>query len=316
MALVLNGVIVPALEIGGSHVKGAAVDLVSGRLVAQTARRRRLDPNGSAAEILGAIIACGNAVKADPGARWGVAIPGPFDYEDGVALFADVGKFDALHGVNVGHALSLALPGPPGGVTFLNDAEAFALGEWLFGVARGHRRFVGITLGTGVGSAFMLDGVALHNGPGVPPEGRADLVRIEGQPLEQFVSSRAIEASYRREGGVGARGVLDVAVRARSGDPAAKSVLSVAFNHLGKALRPLVSDFEATSVVFGGAMVGSWDLIAAPLLYGLGANGGGPLARVIVSLAARPKEAALLGAAARAEARRRQPGGTSAATSS
>jgi glucokinase len=291
---------VPALEIGGSHVKGAVVDLASGRVVAPTSSRRRLDPAGSAAEILATIIACGNTVKADAGARWGVAIPGPFDYEDGLALFADVGKFEALHGVNVGQALSLALPGPPGGVTFQNDAEAFALGEWLFGAAKGHRRFVGITLGTGVGSAFMFDGVALHNGPGVPPDGRAHLLRIDERPLEEVVSSRAIEASYRREGGAGARGVLAVATRARSGDPAAKRVLRVAFHHLGNALAPLVSDFEATSVVFGGGMIGSWDLIAPSLLDGLGAHGGGPLAPLVVSVAARPDDAALLGAAARA----------------
>ena len=69
---------------------------------------------GSAHELLSAIIACGCGLSAAAGQRWGVAIPGPFDYERGIGLFADVGKFEALCGVDVREALAAGLPGPSG----------------------------------------------------------------------------------------------------------------------------------------------------------------------------------------------------------
>lgn len=108
---------------------------------------------------------------APPGARWGVAVPGPFDYAKGVALFAGVGKFEALYGVDVRAALLGGLWQRPGDVVFLNDAHAFLAGEWTGGAAHGHRRAVGITLGTGVGSAFLADGLIREDGSGVPPGG-------------------------------------------------------------------------------------------------------------------------------------------------
>ena len=60
----------------------------------------------------------------------------------------------------------------PAWIRFLNDAEAFLLGESVAGAARGHAPRVGITLGTGLGSAFLADGEIVRSGPDVPPERR------------------------------------------------------------------------------------------------------------------------------------------------
>jgi glucokinase len=57
----------------------------------------------------------------------------------------------------------------PGQVRFLLDSAAFLLGEIGAGEARGVERAVGITLGTGIGSAFAVDGQIVTEGPGVPP---------------------------------------------------------------------------------------------------------------------------------------------------
>ncbi len=192
----------PVLEIGGTHVTAALVDLEVGLVLSASLQRATLNPSGRSAELLGALISCGRGLPVQGGERWGVAIPGPFDYERGIGLFADVGKFESLYGVDVRGALSNGLPGPPGPIIFLNDADAFLWGEWLFGAAAGHERCVAITLGTGVGSAFIADGELRHDGPGVPPEGRADLLQIAGLPLEDVVSARAIERSYRERTGV------------------------------------------------------------------------------------------------------------------
>lgn len=286
---------VPVLEIGGTHVTAALVELQSGTVTPGSLRRATLSPSGGSEEILATVISCGSALPARAGQGWGVAIPGPFDYARGIAWFEGVGKFEALYGVDVGAALAGGLPGPPGPVTFLNDADAFLLGEWLFGAAAGSSRCIAITLGTGIGSAFLADGEICQSGPGVPPEGRADLLTIGGLPLEDVVSTRAIEREYRSRTGETTSGTAEIARRARGGQPAALEVLKDAFAALGGALKPWLEEFKASVVVVGGAIAGAWDLIGPPLVESAGAASGGGL-RVVV--ATNPEQAALLGAAA------------------
>lgn len=290
---------VPVLEIGGSHVTAALVDLPAGEVLPGTVRRDPLRSSGAASDILDAIVACASAVPAPPGAAWGVAAPGPFDYQRGVALFTGVGKFDSLYGVDVRAALAAGLPSHPGPIRFLNDAHAFVRGESLFGAAAGHDRCVGITLGTGVGSAFLADGRIHDHGPAVPPEGRVDLLRIDGQPLEDVVSSRAIRRAYQQRTGTRPPDVARIAQRAGWGDMTAADVLRTAFERLGEALGSWLASFGATILVVGGSMTGSWNLIRPALEEGIGLCVRPP-ARLAISVAARGDHAALLGAAAHA----------------
>ncbi|MFE4967620.1 ROK family protein [Streptomyces sp. NPDC056660] len=261
---------IPVLEIGGTHVTAALVDLREGRVTGRT--RKPLDADGDAEDILGTVRHCADGLSVPPGARWGVAVPGPFDYARGVALFKGVGKFDALYGMDVRTALLDGLRQRPGGVVFLNDAHAFLIGEWSAGTVRGHRRAVGITLGTGVGSAFLADGRICDNGPGVPLEGRMDLTEIDGRPLEDTVSRRAILARY----GDPAADVQDIAGRARAGEERARRVLDDVFTALGAVLGPRLLDFGATALVVGGSIARSWDLVAPALSTGLVTGGWTP----------------------------------------
>jgi glucokinase len=262
--------LIPVLEIGGTHVTAALVDLRDGRVTSRT--REPLDADGDAQDILGIVRHCADGLSVPPGARWGVAVPGPFDYARGIALFKGVGKFDALYGMDVRAALLGGLRQRPGDVVFLNDAHAFLTGEWSAGTVRGHRRAVGITLGTGVGSAFLADGRIRDNGPGVPPEGRMDLTEIGGRPLEDTVSRRAILARY----GDPTADVHDIAGRARAGEERAQRVLDDVFTGLGVVLGPRLVDFGATALVVGGSIARSWDLVAPALSTGLVTGGWTP----------------------------------------
>lgn len=287
---------VPVLEIGGSHVTAALVDLARAALVPGSTYRDPLDGSGAAEDILGSVAACASRLGAPRGAHWGVAIPGPFDYEQGVGLFVGVAKFESLRDVDVGTALVRVLPGPPAAVKFLNDAEAFLRGEWLFGSAAGHRRCAGITLGTGVGSAFLADGTACTEGPLVPPGGEVHHLYIDGRPLEDTVSTRALRSAYASRTGALVDHVGEIARRARQGDSLAKEMLHIAFEKLGATLRPWFDRFNATAVVMGGSMTGSWALIGPAFVTGLNSQVGRPI-RYAVSVAKQPREAALLGAA-------------------
>ncbi|TDV57646.1 ROK family protein [Actinophytocola oryzae] len=271
----------PALEIGGSHVTAALVDPVTGEVGPRV--RRSLDGDAQAPVLLAAIASAGLSVC--PGGGWGVAVPGPFDYEAGVGRFAGVGKFAALNGVDVGAGLRARLGGP---VRFVNDAVAFGLGEWRWGSARGHARAVGVTLGTGIGSSFLADGRPVTAGTEVPPEGRADLLRIDGVPLEDVVSGRAVVSACRAAGGSPAT-VADVLAAAGAGDPAARAVVDRTYHLLGAALSPWLTTFEATILVVGGGISAAWDLVSPPLRRGLATD-------VPVVRAADTEAAALRGA--------------------
>ncbi|PPS90677.1 ROK family protein [Streptomyces sp. MH60] len=289
---------VPVLDIGGTHVTAALVDHTRSRPVPSPVIRRPLRSHAEADAVLDAIARAALALPGGHHPRWGVAMPGPFDYATGVGRFADVGKFESLNGVDVGAGLRERLAGRCERLCFLNDADAFAVGEYGSGAAAGHDRVVCLTLGTGVGSSFLSGGRPVHTGHLVPPGGHAYRLTVHGRPLEDTVSRRGIRTHYARLTTVteGQRlpDVRDLAARARKGDAAAREAFRYAFDALGQALAPWIDRFAATAVVIGGSMARSWDLIHPALTTGL-ASADGP--DVPVRPARQPEEAPLLGAA-------------------
>ena len=260
----------PVIDVGGTHVTAALADTLRWRTVDGTRQRMPLRSDGTAAEIIAALVSAVRPLGDISALVLGVSMPGPFDYAEGIGRFHDVGKFAALNGVDVGAALRGALPAPPVRIAFVNDASAFAIGEWIGGAAQGAGRVVGITLGTGVGSAFLDHGHVISDGPDVPPGGYAHLLRINGRPLEDVVSRRAIIAAYQSASGSGTAGIPPVDVdtiaqRAADGDAVARSVFDRAIGALGDALRPWLIRFGADVLVVGGGMATSWEIIEPPL---------------------------------------------------
>jgi len=308
---------IPVLEVGGTHVTAGWVQPDGWQVSDLT--RTELPPDGSAEALIRTLAAAGAALDAEPGAAWGIAMPGPFDYARGVAHYAGVGKFEALAGVDVRSALYEALPQRPGSLCFSNDASAFLVGEWLIGAARGSTRCVAITLGTGVGSAFLDNGTVVETGPSVPPQAEVHLLSHAGRPLEDWVSRRAIQARYAAArgtpdvagfadlagvaGAAGAAGVAgfaavadvkEIAELARAGDQAAAATFTDAFRVLGEVLGPWLERFGADLLVLGGSISRAWDLIDQPLRRGLSRSSD---CHFSIELATTPELAPLVGAA-------------------
>ena len=55
-------------------------------------------------------------------------------------------------------------------ITFINDSRAFTLSEAVFGLAKGYRSVVGLTIGTGTGGRSTYNGALLNNGTGLGGE--------------------------------------------------------------------------------------------------------------------------------------------------
>ncbi|WP_253259532.1 ROK family protein [Subtercola boreus] len=287
------------LEIGGTHATAALVDPSTWTVAPEHVVRAHIDAAGSAESLLSELAAVANRMPSGHADTWVVAIPGPFDYVSGVGRFRGVGKFDDLFGVDLRQGLRDRIDPRPSAVTFVNDAVAFGVGEYAIGAARGHDRAVFVTLGTGVGSAYLEDGHPVTTGAGVPLEGSAHRILYDGRPLEETFSRRAIRSAYSLSTTSTFSvmpDVREIAERSRAGDRVAVAVLRRAFIGLGAALADSIAMFDAGVLVIGGSMAASWD-IAEPNIR-LGMSGICPrLAYLPIVPAERPTDAPLVGAA-------------------
>jgi len=144
------------VDIGGTGIKGAVVDLDSGELV--TERVRILTPHPATPEAVVPVVA-GLVSQADFTGGVGCAFPAVI--KDGVAqTAANIDK--SWIGTSVSHLVSAKLDGAA--VTVINDADAAGVAEMRFGAGRDVGGVVVmLTIGTGIGSAVFLDGVLVPN---------------------------------------------------------------------------------------------------------------------------------------------------------
>lgn len=250
---------VAVLEIGGSHVTAAVV--APGTWDVTEVDRAKLESQKAAGVVVEQLAETARKLPLANGLA--VALPGPFDFATGVAWYRGQGKFDQLYGFNLGEALSSEL-----GIDrllFMNDAEAFAVGEWTAGEVRGVERCVGVTIGTGIGTAFLADGRVVREGDTVPPGGELYKTTYGGKPLEDSISARAILRRYAESAGAEAPGVKEIADQARTGDTTALAVLQAAFTDLADALKPWLDRFGVTHTVLGGSISGAFDLVQSAL---------------------------------------------------
>jgi glucokinase len=191
----------------------------------------------------------GMGVQGIEGAE--LAMPGPFDYEKGISWIKH--KMAYLYGVNVSEALAARFGWKATQVRFVNDAGAYLLGEVGAGAAKGVKRVVCFTLGTGVGSGFAVDGHKMTEGKGVPPGGEIWNVPYEGGIVEDQISTRALQKAYKERKGK-EREVASIAHYAIGGEPEATAVFEDFGKTLGIAIKRLLADFEPDVVVLGGGI--------------------------------------------------------------
>ena len=238
-------------DVGGSHIS-AAVCRRQGYQLGTVVRANLPEEETSAAflEVLHSLgMKASEGVDGVQGAEF--AMPGPFDYDKGISWMEH--KMPYLYGVNVSEALAARFGWKPEQVRFLNDAAAYLLGEVGAGAARGVKRVVCFTLGTGLGSGFAVDGRVVTEGKGVPPGGEIWNAPYEGGIAEDQISTRAIKKAYTERAGQ-EREVASIAHYAIGGDPDAVAVLQEFGKTLGIAIRRLLKDFAPDVVVLGGGI--------------------------------------------------------------
>lgn len=190
-----------------------------------------------------------------------------------------------------------------------NDANAAALGEWRYGAGRGIDNLLVVTLGTGVGSGYIVHGNLVLGHAGNAGELGHSILFPGGRPctcgrqgcLETYVSIRGMIATYTELGGAAdVTDVKTIADRAHRGEPAALACFHRTTQHLAIGLANAVCATGPQRIVLFGGIVRSGDLLMSPLRDRfqevlLNVYKG----RVDLTVSALPNDdAALLGAAA------------------
>lgn len=234
------------VDIGGTHVTAALIDLSSNAIIRETVRRAKVDASGSAEEIVRnwtAVIGEALAVVNEETVNIGIAMPGPFDYEEGISYIKRQHKYDALYNINVKNLLAKHLAQPVNTITFANDAACFLQGEVAAGIAKGYENVAGFTLGTGLGSAFFSNGIAED----------ADLWKAPflSGAAEDYLSSRWLVKRYKTASGKKITGVQELAEIVDE-DKEVRNIFEEFGLNLGAFIRKTISGREIEMVVLGG----------------------------------------------------------------
>jgi len=140
-----------------------------------------------------------------------------------------------------------------------NDADAAALGEFAWGAGRGTRRFIYVTVSTGIGGGIVFDGQLYRGVDGAHPELGHHVIDPSGPKCfcgargcwESLASGPALAA---RGGQATARAVCEAAER---GDSVARAVVEAEARYLGMGLANLVTLFVPDVIALGGGVMQS-----------------------------------------------------------
>ena len=171
-------------------------------------------------------------------------------------------------------------------VALTNDANAAAIGEMIYGVARGMKNFIVITLGTGVGSGIVINGQVVYGSDGFAGELGHVIAQKEGGRscgcgrygcLETYCSATGVARSAReflektttpsvlRELKPEEITSLDVSLAAAKGDKLAIDVYEFTGKMLGEACADFAAFSSPEAFIFFGGLTKAGDLLMKPL---------------------------------------------------
>jgi len=268
------------VDLGGTKVR---VGVVAGGTVAR-AVSRPISAHAAEQVVLDEIMAAIAELFDGQVVGIGCGVPSVIDLETGTVF--EVENIPSWKRVPV----KAVLEGRFGVPTVVNnDANAFAVGEHVFGKGRAFRDMVGMTLGTGLGTGVIIDG-RLHSGRNCCA-GEIGAMPHKGLTVEDYCAGRF----FLREGGMAG----DVAFeRARAGDAAAIALFERFGRELAAAVMIACYAYDPQAVIFGGSISAAFDVFEASMREELAAFAYPHVIERLVIESSELADAAVLGAAA------------------
>lgn len=233
-----------AMDFGGSHVTAGSFLWTGERYELKSSKRIFCDARLEKEELLAVWEAFINELKSNQGLiQLAIAFPAPFDYDNGICLIKEQDKFRDLFGVNLRKELSKRLGLLVHDILFMNDAQAFLTGECVFGKLNGFTKVLGLTLGTGLGSALKTDNMIVDSGLWSYPfkEGIAEDYLSAGW----FIRWMAIEKQ------VHIKGVKELVEKEEYSESAKESFFIFA-NHLAEFIESIVFQYHPQIILLSG----------------------------------------------------------------
>jgi glucokinase len=241
-------------DVGGSHITTALVNITQQSLIQETLIRERVNPQGTPEEIIDNWSSCifrtikgyEHQVK-----HFGIAMPGPFDYEKGISKIKNVAKFDALYGLNVKEMLAKKLGVTTSQIKMMNDAGCFLQGEVYAGSAKGFNHVIGLTLGTGLGTARY------HYGVG--DDANLWCMPFKNSIAEDYISTRWFVNRYQELSGLSIKDVKALAEIYET-DEFAKSIFEEFGLNLALFIEEFIKKDNPEVVIIGGNIANAFHL--------------------------------------------------------
>lgn len=266
-------------DIGGSHISCLLIAIETGAIEKKSLVSIKVDNTSSSKILLNTWTEAINKCKGHlpSNAEFigvGMAIPGPFDYENGIGLYDNSNqKFVHLNNVNIREELSNRLNIEGSKIRFINDATAFSLGSFWFGSGKGYSKMVAITLGTGFGSSFIDNGKAIEEGSTVPKEGCLWHVAYKDGIADDYFSTRWFVNKFNLLATEQVTGVKRIAELANEGNVDAQNLFNEFGENLADCLAQYLKAFNAEVVVMGGNIAEAYNLFKPSLYKSLKSKG-------------------------------------------
>lgn len=237
---------VVGIDIGGSHITAAIVDLKTFSIIENSLFRKKVDSSGSSAAILETWVSTikeAILITDQQPSRLGIAMPGPFDYENGISLIKDLHKYDALYGINIKEFLSKELNIKLSNICFRNDAEAFLAGEIAIKDTPFSSRIMGVTLGTGLGSAMSYEGNTWDTNLSVVPF-------LDGVS-EEYISTRWFTRRFKEISGIQVTDVKEILLLDNQ-EKHINQLFQEFTTNLSQFLIPIIKEENIDELIIGG----------------------------------------------------------------
>jgi glucokinase len=257
------------LDLGGTNLKWAIVERAAGTWAVLAREQVPTRIVADIAAVPAAVVGQIAEVAADAIGRWGpvasvgIGVPGLYDPATGRTRF-----IVNIPGPWGGQPVTAPVTEATGVPAFLvNDARAFGLAELRLGAGRGASAMVGLTLGTGVGGVFAIDGRVHQGHDGTAGEIGHQTIDPDG-PLCGCGNRGCLEAYARADRIAAACGTAtaeEAVAAARAGDARALAGLADAGRYLGIGIANMITVISPDRVVVGGGVAAAGELLFAPI---------------------------------------------------
>ena len=249
--------IIIGVDIGGTHITSSGVNSGNFEIIQDTCFTGKVNSKDSKENVLQSWANVINKtidaldLTESKGIGISFAIPGPFDYENGIALYEKNDKYENLYGCEIKIELASYLNYNNIEMRFLNDASSFGLGGTLTNdFDKSYNRVVSITLGTGFGSAFFVDKIPVNLSKKVPENGCLWDKEYKESMADDYFSARWFVARYSFLSGK--NGIKNVKEIVDLDDKYTQQVFLEFSNNLAEFLLPYLLNFETDLLLIGG----------------------------------------------------------------